>query len=469
MIMKYEEILPITNVLMFKKRMWLTEYAFRIKKWFEGEKQGPLRIDAEVSRRCNLNCIFCSRRAAKIDLNEESRRIEMPKERWIRIAMESGELKTKNWNISGIGEPMTRPDTTLSLMETLKSYDIFGELTTNGTLWKDKYIKRTVEMGWDSICVSIDAPTAKLHDSLRGVKGVFKKATWTVKRFSFWKKKLNSDVPSITINVVLNNKNYDKLDKMVKLTHDLGGDAVFVEPMVIFSDLAKPLQLSKKEMKELPYYIKRARDAGDKYNVLPTISCVGVERNFDSKIVEKSNSIRELLIEDSKKYNNPLLRIPCYAPWFFLMIRVDGSAVHCGEWPSVVGNLKNESLESIWFGPNLERIRKEIINGELPKSCDKCRPNVVNDMRQIRKSIQRYTNVFSLQKELIDLLEENYKLRKQLYVVSKGRRFNCEITCPYRKELIKIKHSLTYRFASKISSTRIGKKVKKVLLDLLGE
>jgi len=123
----------------------------------ERGKAGPVRIDAEITRQCNLNCIFCSRRASSVDLNEESKRVEMPKERWVELARESGELGVKLWNISGIGEPMMRADVTLATMKMIKAYDMFGELTTNGTLWKDKHIKEVVEMGWDSICVSIDA------------------------------------------------------------------------------------------------------------------------------------------------------------------------------------------------------------------------------------------------------------------------------------------------------------------------
>ena len=166
----------------FKKKLWFTEYGLRIAEWFEGKKKGPIRIDAEITRQCNSNCIFCSRRASKIDLNEESRRIEMPRRRWIELARESGELGVRNWNISGIGEPMMRADITIPTMRMLKAYDIFGEITTNGTLWTDKYIKEVIDMQWDSVCISIDGPNAKIHDSLRRIKA-FKKATNTAKRF----------------------------------------------------------------------------------------------------------------------------------------------------------------------------------------------------------------------------------------------------------------------------------------------
>jgi len=461
--MGYKAILPVTNVLKFKKRLWFTEYAFRMNRWFNKVPTGPLRVDAEITRRCNLNCVFCSRRASKINLTEESKSIELPKERWVELARESGELGAKNWNISGIGEPMCRPEVTLATMEMIKAYDMFGELTTNGTLWKDEWIKKTVDMDWDSICVSIDAPDAETHDSLRQMDGSFKKATKTVERFAYWRKRVNSDIPSITLNVVMNKRNYNKLPDMVELGHKLGVDAIFVEPMIIFSEMATSLKLGKKEIRNLPDYVQKARDLGEKYNILPTISCVGVELEFDEKLLKMTSNVRDLLLEDAEQYSDDkFLSIPCYAPWFSLIIRADGSVLHCGEWDASVENARNKSLHDIWSGEAFAKIREDFLNGKLHQSCDKCRPNVINDTRQIRKSIKRGRDVSCLQKEILGFLEENEKLRKETYLLRKiaaGGEDTSELR-EREKELIKIKSSLTYRFFSKFGNTKLGKKLK---------
>lgn len=460
---KYDAILPVTNVLKFKKRLWFTEYAFRMNQWFNGVPIGPLRIDAEITRRCNLNCVFCSRRASPLNLTEESKKIELPKDRWVSLARESGELGAKNWNISGIGEPMCRPDVTLSTMKMIKAYDMFGELTTNGTLWEDDWIKKTVDMGWDSICVSIDAPNSETNDFLRGVDGSFERATKTVERFAYWKKKFNSDMPSITLNVVMNKKNYNQLPEMVELGHKLGVDAVFVEPMIVFSDTALPLKLGENEIKELPDYVQKARELGEKYDILPTISCVGVKLEFDDKLLENTSNARDLLLEDVKKYaNDKFLSIPCYAPWFSLIIRTDGSVLHCGEWDFPVENARNKSLHDIWSGEAFSKIREDFLKGKLHESCNKCRPNVINDTRQIREAISRGRDVTSLQKEILGMLEENEKLRKETYLLRKmvADGENMSKFREREKELTKIKSSLTYRIFSNFGNTKLGKKFK---------
>jgi len=461
--MKYKETLPTTNIEEFKKKLWFTEYAFRIEKWFKGEKNGPIRIDAEVTRQCNLNCIFCSRRASKIDLNEESKRIEMNKERWIQLAKESGELEVRNWNISGIGEPMMRVDITLPLMKMLKAYNIFGELTTNGTLWKEKYVKEVIDIGWDSVCISIDGPNEKIHDSLRRVKGAFKKAVWTAKIFSKWKEKFKSELPSITINVVLNKMNYNKLPEMVELAKEVGANAIFVEPMVLFSPLAKTLQLTEKETRELPYYVKETRELGDKYGIHTTISTVGVELEFDKKIAEKTNKAREILIEDAKKYSDEILSLPCYAPWYFLMIRADGSALPCGELEIEPENLRNKSLREVWFGKKFEDLRKQFVLGNIPLSCDKCRPNVINDIRQIRRAIIKGRDITLLQKEILELLEENRKLREEICKIIRKKKYVKNEWTEKEKELIKLKDSLTFKMFLKLGNTKFGKLIKRYL------
>jgi len=454
----------ITNVLFFKYNLWMKEYAFRMDRWLKGEKMGPVRIDAELHRRCNLNCTVCSRRASN---QEDSKNIELSKEKWVNIAKESGELGVKYWNIAGVSEPMCRPDTTLSVMEMIKAYDMFGELTTNGTLWKEQDIKRAVKVGWDNICISIDAPDAKTHDKLRGVRGTFKKATSTVKSFNSWKNKLNSEDPSLTLNVVLNKLNYRSLPNMIKLANELGAQALFVEPMIAYTKTGEKLKLEKQEILELPNIIAQTKDLGKKYGILPTITCLDEDKKFQSSLVSKTSNIKKVLEEDTKKFSNPLLSIPCYYPWFYLIIKADGSVTHCGEYDNTKENIRKKSLTDIWFGKELEQLRKQFVNKKLPNYCEKCRPNVIGDMRMIRKGITKYRNIPRLHEEIISLLKENMELKKQINVIKKENKLvgkcDSEITCDHEKELIKLQNSLTFKISEKISNTKLAKLAKNLL------
>lgn len=464
-----EEINPITNVELFKRRLWMTEYAFRMQNWFKEEKAAPVRIDAEPHRRCNLDCTMCSRKSSPIDLTEESKRIELPDKKWFDIVKESGEMGVKCWNISGIGEPMCKPELTLSMMKSIKAYDMFGELTTNGTLWKENQIKSVIKMNWDSACVSIDAPDAKTHDFLRGLEGTFEKATNTVKSFRIWRDRFCSQLPLLTINMAINKMNYSKIPEMVEFASKIGADALFAEPMIVYSPEGEKLKLDDQEISRLPKIIKETKRLGEENNIFTTITCITPEKQFQPKLIKETSNIRSVLIEDSEKHSgDEILSIPCYYPWFYLMIRADGSVAHCGEWAGDQENIKNKSLSEIWYGEKLEEIRENFKKKTLPASCDKCRPNVIEDMREMRKGMKKYTDIRNLQKETIDLLNENREIKKRLYELKKEGKLNMrqikhrrDEICVHEKELIKIKNSLSYKIGKKVGNTRIGKIMKK--------
>jgi MoaA/NifB/PqqE/SkfB family radical SAM enzyme len=458
----------LTNVLIFKNMLWLEDYAFRMERWLKGEKIGPLRIDAELHRRCNLNCVMCARRNSQIDMTEESKKIEMPTQKWIEIVRESGEMGTRAWNISGLGEPMCKPQTLFDVMKTIKAYNMFGELTTNGTLWKEEYIKRTIKMNWDSVCVSIDAPDAAIHDSLRRVNKTFKKATKTVKLFAEWRNKMGMEVPCLTLNVVLNRLNYKKLPEMVKLAYNLGADAIFVEPMIVYTDLGEKIKLRENEIEELPKIIEEAKELGKEYNIVTTVTCETPEKNIQSELVKNTSDIRSILLEDAKKFNDDkILSIPCYSPWFFLMIRADGTAIHCGESKKIFDNIRNKSLEEIWFGQTLKDIREQFLQGKLPEYCNMCRPNVIEDTREMRRSVLRYRRAENLQKKIIDLLEENMELKRQVFRLrmKKGLKLKdlnrLKELEEKEKELLRFKNSLSFKLGKKVGETKIGKMIKK--------
>jgi radical SAM protein with 4Fe4S-binding SPASM domain len=293
------------------------------------------------------------------------------------------------------------------------------------------------------------------------MKGAFKKATLTAKRFEYWKKRLNSEYPSITLNVVLNKMNYNKLPEMVELAHKVGAEAVFIEPMIVFSPLSEHLKLEKKEIEELPTYIEKTRELGEKYGILPTISCVGVELEFNKKVVEKTNKAREILLKEAKKFEEDrILSLPCYAPWYFLMIRVDGSAIPCGELNEYIENVRNKSLEEVWFGKKFEKLRQQFTNRDLPSTCDKCRPNIINDIKQIKRAIIKGKNITYLQNEIQDLLKQNAQLRKKICELVKNKKM--ELHEEWKKEYIKIKNSLTFKLLYKLGNSRIGRCIKRI-------
>jgi len=463
----------LTDVTTFKHKLWAEEYAHRMEEWSKGRKLGPIRIDAELHTRCDLNCRICDRRNSIYDkLKEEERvRMEMPAKKWVSIAEESGKIGVKAWNISGLCEPLAKPDVLFPTMRMIKAYDMFGELTTNGTLWNEKYIRETIEMGWNSVCISIDSPDSQTHDWLRGIKGTFKKACTTLKTFSQLRKKYKTNLPVLTINMVLNKVNYSKLIDMVKMANNLGADAIFVEPMVVFTEEGRKLKMEEKEIEEFQEIIKDAKQLAEEYGIVLDVTAIApgdffsAEKRFDKSLIENAGNIRDILIQEAKSYSDPIFSIPCYYPWFYLMIRSNGSVVHCGEWKSEVESIREKTLEEVWFGKTFSDIREQFSKGILPKECERCRPNVIEDTRIVRKSIKEFRDIDWLRTKYLEFLEENKKLKQELFLFKRKHRDDIKcVQCKYRKEIYKFQNSLAFRIFSRFWGTKVEKMIKKTLV-----
>jgi len=391
-------------------------------------------------------------------MTEESKRFEIPDDRWIEVARESGKIGVRAWNIAGISEPMCKADLTLRLMDTIKRHLQFGELTTNGTLWTEKQIRDVVTMRWDSVNISIDSPKAEVHDKLRGgMTGTFELATRTLELFRYHRDRKGLDIPCLTINMVLNNQNYKDMSEMIRMARDLGADAIFVEPMIVYTSQGEALKMNDKEIQELPAIIERSKEIARKVNIVPFISCIEEDDEievdeFKEDLVDKTSDIKEVILNQSKDTDNliekytiventqvreeavkerdfgkdldleaKVLAIPCYYPWFYLMITGEGSVVHCGECTEPIFNIKRDGLKEIWYGDHMEKIRKDYAEGNLPSYCDRCRPNVINDMHIVRRSIIEYASLRNIQHEYIKTVRENEKLQNELYRKSHGK------------------------------------------------
>lgn len=475
---------PVTNVYLFKNRLWLEEFSTRMHEWFGGNKRPPIKIDAELHRRCNLNCRFCSRRESDEDMTKGSKKIEVPKKRWLEIAEQSGEMGVKGWNISGIGEPMCKPELTLSVMEKLKEYDVFGEMTTNGTLWTEEMVKKTVEMGWDSVCVSLDSPEKKTHNWLRRSEA-YEQAVKTLSLFNKWKERLGKDRPSTTINVVLNKKNYDQMPELFLLGKDLGVDSIFIEPLIVYTEQGEKLKLDQDKIEEFEEIAEKCKSIAKKYGIEPNINCFDEDKEYEEDLVEKTSEMKDVIEDDTERgvedFKDPdrnysektdrILDIPCYYPWFYMIITADGSASHCGEKVDKKSNIKDKGLKEIWYSKDFEKDRELFEKGTLPEYCNRCRPNVVGDARRIRKSIIELRDKGYLVRAIREAEILNSALKERLEILGNSKRDDftgCGENCIHKKELEKLKKGIPYRISSKLSKTNLGKKMKKSAHEAIG-
>jgi MoaA/NifB/PqqE/SkfB family radical SAM enzyme len=352
----------------------------RLVGWMNGKKAFPLTMELNITNRCNLKCLSCWQRNVKLNYNNE-----LSDEIWKEIIREAGKIGVKELRIPGSGEPMTRKNLVLEIITEASRFGMNILMITNGTLFDEETIKKMIGK-IDNITFSIDGPNKEINDYLRGKKGSFKKITKTVKKFNSWKKRLNEKKPFLRLNVVISNKNYDKLDQMIRLAHDLGCGAVSFQPMTVFSKFGEKLKLNKNQLKEFSNNLERFIRISKKYGIYTSLNELMKEES------KKSNEMDQLIRNEIKLIKNTFISSPCFEPWYNMVIMSNGSIGPCSVFGGNGENIKRKNLEDIWFGEYFNQIRKRLLSKNLFHFCKNCCAPIFEENKRLRQELSNYGN-----------------------------------------------------------------------------
>lgn len=358
----------------------------RLANWCKGKEEGPVQIDVELHKRCNLRCVFCARYDDHERLIKESPKNEMPANRWLEIVEEASQLHALVFNIEGINEPPAAPEIFFPVVNKVKEVGMYGIVTTNGTLWKEDQLKNLVEIGWDRIHFSMHSPKPETHDSLTGMRGSFKKNLRSIQILNKWKKKLNPERPMLNINICINKMNFRELPEMVELAHSLNAAYIFTEPLMVYTEAGGKFKLSGKESKELSSFVERAKKKSDEYGIDNNFATQ--DKNLEKEIVRKTSDMKNLLLKDVEDLPEGLISAPCFKPWDIMAIRYNGLTGHCG-FIEKGENAKEMRLREIWFGEFFRNVRKMMLNKELFVHCNKCVPSDFTQRRRFRRELMK--------------------------------------------------------------------------------
>ncbi len=345
----------------------------RLEKWRKGKEAPPYLIDINPTNQCNLNCKSCWQRNPKFKDMDYSD--ELSDEVIIRVVDEAIEMGARRFDITGGGEPMSRKELVIEVMEMIKKAGIQGNITTNGTLFDMRDLKKIKKMGWDSVTFSLDGPDKKTNDFLRG-EGSFKSILDSLRYLS--KSSGMNKKPEIKFNTVISNKNYNKLKEMITLASKFNVKNVNFETMTVHSKQSKELKLDEKEEKEFLSSIETVEKIAKKHNVETNIS--GLKKEY----FQRTNKMNKIL---KKKDGGRFSDIACYEPWYHIVIKVDGSVQPCCLYDLKKENVKDRSLEKIWFGETFSKIRSSITKGDLSDFCEICNASQVIANEKIAEEV----------------------------------------------------------------------------------
>lgn len=351
----------------------MDEKTERVCKWLKGGKAYPFKVDLFLTHKCNLNCLFCNypKKKPVKELDEET---------IMGIARESGKLGVKVMGILG-GEPFVRKNVLMDFMAEIKKNGIAGSMVTNGVLIDDKDVKKIIQIKWDLIRFSLDGSTSKVHDFLRGGKS-FNKLLSVIKLFNKFKKEINANFPTIEVNTVLCRKNLEDISNILQLVRSLDVKRVYFLPMIEFVKGIDHLKLKQEDSKWILEEIEKVEEISKNLGIHSNLN--EIKRDY---IFTKSNEIDTLLLgkNDLSRENY----IPCFMPWYAMSIDAEGNVTPCGQINTdSKTNIKNSSLEKIWFGNYFTKLRKEMLSKTLSTGCSRCCMPILDENNEIRKNLE---------------------------------------------------------------------------------
>ncbi len=286
------------------------------------EFKAPFYLVWEITLRCNAQCVHCYSGAGK------AHPLEFSTEEALTVVDQLAEAGVLVLGLSG-GEALLRPDW-MEIASRASSQGILVSIGTNGAVIDDEMCSKLREAGVKSVCVSIDGATAEIHESVRGVPGLFQKAVNAVKT-------LVRNGISVTVGFTPTRLNFQDGRNVVKLAAELGANGVNLSEFVPTGRGDQSLALTPQELQGV------------------IEDWISMQKEYKDRLKIYWHDCRVALMLPPKEGAQ---YIGCGAGIVTARITVEGNVTPCVTLPLPAGNLREKTFLEIWNGsPLLAQIR----------------------------------------------------------------------------------------------------------------
>ena len=302
------------------------------------QPKGPLWVNAEITYKCPLHCVFCYN---PLDY-ASTFKSELSTEDWLKVFKQSRELGAVQLGISG-GEPLMRDDVEIMVEEGTKM-GYYVNLLTSGIGLTEKRIAAFKEGGLGQIQLSFQDSTKELNDFLSSTK-TFELKSKVAKLIK------EHDYPMV-LNVVLHRLNIDHIGEILEMAEAMGADHV--------------------ELANSQYYAWALKNRA---YLMPSAEQLRKAEETTNRFREKiGNKMKLYFIVPDYYSNRPKA---CMNGWgsVFLNVAPDGLALPCHEARMLPGltfpNVRDNDMGWIWNeSPAFNAYRGESWMQEPCSSCD---------------------------------------------------------------------------------------------------
>lgn len=216
---------------------------------------GPSYLEIDLTNNCNQHCAGCwvhSYLMGEERLQGERRRATLAFDRLKKLIEDARRIGVRRIQLSGAGEPFMHPriDDVLALV---KSLDIELNVITNFTLVDDERAHRMVDLGVDSITVSLWAGTAETYVKTHPTASyeLFERIVRVLGGLTEYRRRTGARFPRVKVYNVISNLNCHEINEMIDVAQEAGADLVEFTPIDIIAGRTDSLALSDDQRRQI--------------------------------------------------------------------------------------------------------------------------------------------------------------------------------------------------------------------------
>ncbi|HJQ35615.1 MAG TPA: radical SAM protein [Thermoanaerobaculia bacterium] len=316
----------------------------------------PTNLDIYVTDRCNVDCYFCS----QIDVRTTQ---ELPVPKLVSLLRSMAPRGLKSIRFGGGGDPLAHRQI-VPILDALAETPVQLEnVTTNGVGLSAEVAERLVALRCTDILISLNAASAAEYARMMQVRGrLFTKVTENIRRLRAIREHVAADAPVIIVQFLLDRANCESLGEMYALGRSLGPDIIVFNVVRPTAHTPHELLLQDEDLERFSDDLLTVLEADrEEQRVLVCFPYARWNQWLAGVAAERGFQIADG-VTTAPSYSESVGR--CFFGWYTAVITGAGEVFPCCALSRPgyrsLGNIHENEFESIWSGPEFDRLRHEM-------------------------------------------------------------------------------------------------------------
>lgn len=348
--------------------------AYLAYRFAKGKSAPPEAITLFLTRLCNLRCRMCGQwgdcGTSKTRAPEELKDF-LPLNTVERIL---DEVRPYRPSITLFGgEPLIHPNA-MEIMRCVKGRGFHGLIITNGVLL-NHFAEGLVDAGWDELNISIDGDR-ELHDSIRGLQGVFDKIMAGIDEVNRLKEKKSAKKPFINLQCTISRDNCGRLEVLLDVARRSKANALTFHNLIF---LTKGLM---EQQKALDAELGCSSKEWEGFVFEPGIDPERLFEKMHKILSAKHDFAVDFYPNFSEKGMQEYYRNPdylpseyaprCASPWICAYVFPDAEVRPCLNNTYTFGNVNRAGFLGVWNSREAVVFRRKLKGCGIFPACRRC-------------------------------------------------------------------------------------------------